>query len=322
MLSKNKTLNAARQTLRTEAEALLSMSEQLNENFELVVRLILNNSGRLIISGIGKSANVAVKIVATLNSTGTPAVFMHAADATHGDLGIVQENDIVMILSKSGNTPEIKLLATLVKDLDVPLIAITTNPDSTLAKLADYILITPVEKEADPFNLVPTVSTTLQMALGDAIAIAILEQRRFTQNDFAKNHPGGTIGKQLLLKVKDIADRNLKPAVRPDTPLKEIIAEITAKRVGATAVLNGPQLTGIITDGDIRRMLQKTDRIGGIVAADIMTRNPKTVKENVLAAEALKIMKKNNINQLIVLNDQNQYTGIIHLHEILKEGIL
>ncbi len=322
MPHKSSIIRTAQESLRIEAEALMSLSQNPGKDFEKVVKLVLQNPGRLVISGIGKSANVAVKIVATLNSTGTPAIFMHAADATHGDLGMIRENDLVMILSKSGNTPEIKLLATLVKDLDVPLIAMTANPQSTLARLADYLLLTPVQKEADPFNLVPTVSTTLQMALGDALAISILKERSFSDRDFAKNHPGGTIGKQLLMKVKDLVDTNLKPKVTPNTPLKEIISEITAKRVGATAVLENNRLAGIITDGDIRRMLQKTDSIGGITAGDIMTRNPKTVHDNILAAEALKIMKKNNINQLIVINENGEYNGIIHLHEILKEGIL
>ena len=315
-------INYGKEAVDTEAEALKKLAQSLDEAFARAVEAVLRTEGRVIISGIGKSANVGVKIVATLNSTGTPAVFMHAADATHGDLGIIQPGDIVLIISRSGNTPEIKLLTALVKDLGFPVIALTANKNSFLARQADYLLHTPMDREADPFNLIPTVSTTLQMAMGDALAVAVLRERQFSKEDFAKNHPGGMIGKQLLLKVKDLVDTEQKPSVGPETPVKDVIVEITAKRVGATAVLDNGSLRGIITDGDIRRMLQNNTDIRHIKAADIMSADPKTVSGEALAVEALKKMKQNNINQLIVLDNEGNYNGIIHIHEILKEGII
>ncbi len=314
----------ATEVLKIESDVLGKLSDHIDEQFEKVVDRIFHSEGRLIVSGIGKSANVGTKIVATLNSTGTPAVFMHAADATHGDLGIIGKNDIVLIISKSGNTPEIKLLTSLVKNFGFPVIAMTSNKDSYLASHADYLLYLPVEKEADPFDLIPTASSTAQMAMGDALAIAILHKRQFTQSDFAKFHPGGSLGKQLLLKVKNVLDhvQEEPPLVAPDTPLPEVIHEITAKRIGATAVMDQDRIAGIITDGDIRRMLRSHTRIDHIKAEDIMTKNPKKIYEEDLASDAIKKMKANNINQLLVVDQNNRYRGIIHLHDLLKEGII
>ena len=323
MTNPEKTVESGRQTLRTEANALLHLAGMLDESFARAVDAIMQTGGRLVVSGIGKSALVARKMVATFNSTGTPAVFLHAADATHGDMGIIQENDLVLILSKSGNTPEIKLLASLVKNAGFRLVAITADPESHLARSADIVLLTPVDREADPLNLAPTTSSTLQMALGDALAVAVLEQRGFTRDDFARFHPGGSLGKQLLLQVGQLLDDRDAPSVTPDTPLRDVIVEITAKRVGGTAVLDNGQVTGIITDGDVRRMLQKHTDISRIRARDIMSAKPKTTTSGTLAADALKKMKQHNINQLIVLDSETgKYLGIVHLHDILKEGIL
>jgi len=319
----DKILGTGRRVLEDEARAMQRLAAELDDSFVEAVRLILSMDGRLIISGIGKSANVAQKIVATMNSTGTPAVFMHAADAIHGDLGILQPGkDLVMILSKSGQTSEVTRLARLVKEMAFPLIAMTANAKSELARLADVVLRLPVEKEACPYNLAPTTSTTLQMALGDALAIAILEQRHFTPADFARFHPGGSLGKRLHLKVGELLRGKEIPRVDPDTPIKDVIMEITAKRVGGTAVMENGRLAGIITDGDIRRMLQNHNDISSVKARDIMSARPKTTTTATLAYDALQTMKKHNINQLIVLDENGQYAGIVHLHEILKEGIL
>ena len=315
-------MDSARRTILHGSEALRVLAAAVDDDFARAVRLIMESGGRLIVSGIGKSAHVAQKIVATMNSTGTPAVFMHAADATHGDLGIIQQHDVVMIISKSGHTPEIKLLASLIGQMDIPLIAMTAGKDSYLARQADILLYTPIDREACPFNLAPTTSTLLQMAMGDALAIAILEQRHFTPEDFARFHPGGTLGKRLLLTVDKIIRGRDLPRVSPDTPVKDVIMEITAKRVGGTAVLDGENIAGIVTDGDIRRMLQKHTDISGIRAHHIMSPDPKTVREDTLASDALKKMKTHNINQLIVTDKEGRYKGIIHLHDILKEGIL
>jgi len=312
----------AAEVIATEIRSLEQLAASFGPSFDRIVDLIYRSKGRLIVSGIGKSARVATKMVATFNSTGTQAIFMHAADATHGDLGIIGKDDIVLIVSKSGNTPEIKLLTSLVKSLGFPVIAMTANPQSYLATHADYVLHTPVKREADPFNLIPTTSTTVQMAAGDALAMSILHKRRFSEKDFARFHPGGTIGKQLLLKVGDLLPSGEDvPAVTPDATVPEIIHEITAKRVGATAVLRDGQLAGIITDGDIRRMLQNNPRVDRLRASDIMSASPKTIQADDLASDALKKMKNLSINQLIVLGPEGEYLGIIHLHDILKEGI-
>jgi len=311
----------ALQVIKEEAEAISNLSESINASFVSAVEIILKSKGRLIVTGIGKSANIATKIVATLNSTGTPAVFMHAADAIHGDLGIVQKDDVVMCISKSGNTPEIKVLIPLVKSLGNPLIANVGNKDSFLAKQADYVLDSTVAKEACPNNLAPTSSTTAQLVMGDALAVSLLQMRGFSDRDFAKYHPGGALGKQLYLRVEDLCMNNEKPQVDINDDIRTIIIEISTKRLGATAVIDNNTLVGVVTDGDIRRMMQKYQDVDPLHAADIMSANPLTIDKEQLAVSALKIMKEKNITQLLV-TDKEKYFGVIHLHDILKEGIL
>jgi arabinose-5-phosphate isomerase len=311
----------ALRTIQAETEAINGLQHAVNDDFVKVVELILANKGRVIITGIGKSAIIAGKIVSTLNSTGTPSVFMHAADAIHGDLGIIQEHDLVICLSKSGETPEIKVLIPLLRQLGNTLVAVVGNSQSYLAKAADYILDASVPKEACPYNLAPTASTTAQLVLGDALAIALLECRGFTPGDFARLHPGGALGKKLYLRVSDLFINNEVPKVEPDSDIRQVILEISARRLGATAVLENGKMLGIITDGDLRRMLGKNDSISGIRARDIMTMNPKTIQAGSLVVEALAIMRKHNITQLPVMED-DRYVGVIHLHDILKEGIL
>ncbi len=297
------------------------MGERLGEEFSGTVECVFNCKGRLVITGIGKSAIVAQKIVATLNSTGTPSIFMHAADAIHGDLGLIQEPDIVMCISKSGNTEEIKVLIPLIKGDGTPLIGMTGNPDSRLAREADFVLDTRVDKEACPNNLAPTASTTAQMVMGDALAIALLELRGFDRSDFARFHPGGSLGKQLYLRSRDIAGRNQRPEVHPDTPVKEVILEISRNMLGAAAVTHEGQLLGIVTDGDIRRMLNSYGDISGVLAKDIMNTNPKTVEGNELAVRSLEVIQEHNISQLIVL-ENGKYSGMIHFHNLMQEGII
>lgn len=309
------------QAIRAEMDAIKGLQDSINEQFVAVVRLILNTSGRIVVTGIGKSAIIANKLVATLNSTGTPSVFMHAADAIHGDLGIIQSNDIVICISKSGETPEIKVLVPLLRQQGNKLIALVGNRDSYLAKSADFILDTTVPKEACPNNLAPTSSTTAQLVMGDALAVALLECRGFSSEDFARLHPGGSLGKQLYLRVADLYIHNDVPKVNLDADIRQVILEISAKRLGATAVMNDGKLAGIITDGDLRRMLEKNNDISGIVAGDIMTANPKVVQAGSLVVEALAIMRKHNITQLPVF-ENDEYVGVIHLHDILREGIL
>lgn len=304
-----------------EGSAILNLASLLNDDFSKAVTCILDCKGRVIVTGIGKSAIIASKIVATLNSTGTPSIFMHAADAIHGDLGTIQENDVVICLSNSGNTPEIKLLVPLIQRGQNKLIAMTGNLQSYLASEADYILNTFVEKEACPHNLAPTTSTTAQMVIGDALAISLLEKKGFTSKDFAKYHPGGALGKRLYLKVSDIVQSNEKPEVDINTGVKEVIVEISQKMLGATAVTENGKLVGIITDGDIRRMLNKHDNISSLLAGDIMSSNPKTISAHVLAIEALEIIQNNGISQLLGV-DGNKYVGVVHLHNLIKEGIL
>ncbi len=308
-------------TISNEQQSIGGLINQLDDNFPKAIQSILKSSGRVIITGIGKSANIATKIVATLNSTGTPSIFMHAADAIHGDLGIVQKDDITICISNSGNTPEIKILVPLIKFRGSTLIALTGNKDSYLANQADYMISTSVEKEACPNNLAPTSSTTAQLVMGDAIAVALLESRGFSIDDFAKYHPGGALGKKLYLKVNDLFVKNESPRVSIDDDIKTTIVEISSKRLGTTAVLDNDKLMGVITDGDLRRMLEKNNSINGISAGDIMTNNPKTVDKNTLVVDALGIMRKYNITQLLVL-DGTKYVGVIHLHDILSEGIL
>lgn len=314
-------LNTAKKTLEAESKAIINAIALLTEDFENAVKAIFNTNGRLIVTGIGKSAHIGKKIVATLNSTGTPSVFMHAAEAVHGDLGMITKNDCILCISKSGNSPEIKVLVPLLKREGNILIGMTGNESSFLGKNSDFILNAFVEKEADPNNLAPTTSTTVQLALGDALAVALIELRKFTANDFAKFHPGGSLGKKLLLTVKDILDSNNKPAVTTSSTIQQVIFEISNKRLGVTAVLEEQKIIGIITDGDIRRMLEKTTNFGYITAKDIMTAQPKTIDAEMKVEDALNIMESHKITQLIVTNN-GDYAGIIHLHDILKEGIV
>lgn len=319
MKSSQEILSIAKKVITQEADAISHLSTLLDEHFSDAVKSVYQSSGRLIITGIGKSANIANKIVATLNSTGQASMFMHAADAIHGDLGMVQENDTVLCISKSGNTPEIKVLVPLINKLGNKLIGMTSNKDSFLATHSDFVFHAYAEKEACPNNLAPTTSTTAQLVLGDAFAVALLEMRSFSSNDFAKYHPGGSLGKKLYLRVDELIHEE-KPKVALKSSLQEVIIEISSKRLGAAAVLDGENLVGLVTDGDLRRMLQKTTNLAGICAADIMTETPKSIHSSSLAAEALAEMEQNNITQLIVV-DNGLYKGLIHLHDILKEGI-
>lgn len=319
--TKEEIKHIALQTVRAEIEAITGLQNSINEDFTEVIHLILSCSGRVVVTGIGKSAIIASKIVSTLNSTGTPAVFMHAADAIHGDLGIIQKEDIIICLSKSGETPEIRVLIPLLKQQGNKLIAIVGNTVSYLAKAADYVLDATVSKEACPNNLAPTASTTAQLVMGDALAVALLECRGFTPGDFARLHPGGALGKQLYLRVSDIYINNEVPRVDLNTEIRQVIMEISAKRLGATAVMDKGKMVGIITDGDLRRMLEKNELIAGIRAQDIMTPDPKAIRADSLVVEALALMRNHNITQLPVLENGN-YVGVIHLHDILKEGIL
>ena len=309
------------QVIDTEAKSILGLKELLTDNFTKVVELILNSKGNVIVSGIGKSANIAQKIVATLNSTGTTAVFMHAADAIHGDLGIIRDEDVVIIISKSGETPEIKVLTPLIKTRKNKLVAIVGNIDSFLAKQADYILDTTVPHEACPNNLAPTASTTAQLVMGDALAMALLKCRGFSAEDFAKFHPGGALGKRLYLRAGDLCVKNARPMVTEDDIMTKVILEITEKILGATAVMRDDKLIGIITDGDLRRMLMKHPNIEEVRAKDIMTPNPKTIDKNDLVVNALELMRKKSITQLPVMDNGN-YIGMIHIHDIIKEGII
>ena len=312
----------ARQAITTEALAVKQLAECIDDDFAGAVNLIFKSKGRLIITGIGKSAIIGNKIVATLNSTGTPAISMHAADAIHGDLGIIQENDIVLCISKSGNSPEIKLLVPLIKSLGNNIIAMVSNRESFLALKADLTIFTPVEKEACPNNLAPTSSTTVQLVMGDALAVCLLECRGFTQKDYAKFHPGGSLGKKLYMRVSDFFLESKIPKVNINDTISRSIVEISSKRLGATAVLGEKgDLAGIITDGDLRRMLEKTTDINSLRAGDIMTRNPQTIDFDALAIDAFDKMKQNNITQLLILKN-DIYAGIIHLHDILKEGVV
>lgn len=311
----------ATQVIDTEANAILGLKHLLSDDFTKVVELILKSKGNVIISGIGKSANIAQKIVATLNSTGTTAVFMHAADAIHGDLGIIRENDIVFIISKSGETPEIKVLAPLIKIRNNKLVAIVGNINSFLAAEADYVLDVTVPHEACPNNLAPTASTTAQLVMGDALAMALLQCRGFSSEDFARSHPGGALGKRLYLRVGDLCVKNAVPMVKDTDIMTDVIMEISEKLLGATAVMKNDTMVGIITDGDLRRMLMKHTQIDIVRASDIMTSNPKTIDRNDLVVNAFDIMQSNNITQLPVM-DNGKYVGMIHLHDIIKEGII
>ncbi len=320
MESKSKIIDTAKKTLAIESEAILYLQKLLTADFEKAVLQIHESKGRLIVTGIGKSANIATKIVATFNSTGTPSIFMHAADAIHGDLGNILQDDTVLCLSKSGNTPEIKVLIPLIKNYGNKIIAITGNKDSYLGQHADFFINSFVEKEACPNNLAPTSSTTAQLVLGDAMAVALLELKDFSSADFAKYHPGGALGKKLYLRVEDVINTNEKPVVAPDDGIKQVIVEISSKRLGTTAVVDGDLLVGVITDGDLRRMLETNQSIESLSAKEIMSKNPKTIVQDALAIDALNTMENNNISQLLVVKDA-KYIGVIHLHDLLKEGI-
>ncbi|MFO7828401.1 MAG: KpsF/GutQ family sugar-phosphate isomerase [Bacteroidales bacterium] len=309
-------------TILQEAESIKKLANYIDEDFEKVIKLIYSSSGRVVITGIGKSANIANKIVATLNSTGTPSIFMHAADAIHGDLGIIQKDDIIICISKSGNTPEIKVLVPIIKSRGNVLVGMVSSTESFLAKQADYVLKSTVDKEACPNNLAPTSSTTAQLVIGDALAVCLLEYRGFSTEDFAKVHPGGALGKKLYMRVSDLYKNNEAPKVNINENVKNVIIEISSKRLGATAVLDDTgKLRGVITDGDIRRMLQNHNQFEDLTAENIMSLNPKTIDKEELAINAFNLMEGNNITQLIVVH-KDKYLGMVHLHDILKEGIV
>ena len=310
----------ARETIAIELAAVAKLENSINDDFVNAINLILSTKGRLIVAGIGKSANIANKMVATFNSTGQPAVFLHAADAIHGDLGNIQEGDVVICISKSGNTPEVKALVPFIKNMGNKIIALTGNPKSFLAIKSDFILDVSVEKEACPNNLAPTSSTTAQLVMGDAIAVSLLACKDFTEEDFARFHPGGILGKRLNIKVQDLIS-DYTPKVNPNASINEVIIEISQNRLGVTAVLNDKKLAGIITDGDIRRMLEDEKDISSLCAKDIMSCDPKITKPEDLAYNALKEMEQNNITQLIVIKSE-KYLGVIHIHDIIKEGII
>jgi len=319
--TKDYILKIAKETIALESASISNLATLINNDFADAVQLIYKSKGRVIITGIGKSAIIATKIVATLNSTGTPAVFMHAADAIHGDLGLILENDVVICISKSGNTPEIKVLVPLIKNAKNKMIAITGNRDSFLGTQADYILNAFVAKEACPNNLAPTTSTTAQLVIGDALAVCLLEIRGFSSKDFAKYHPGGALGKKLYLRVQDLSSVNTKPQVQIDTDVKKVIIEISKSMLGVTAVVENNKIVGIITDGDLRRMLTKVDNFIGLTAKDIMSSNPKTINEDAMAVDAMELMETNGISQLLVENNGN-YAGVVHIHNLIKEGII
>jgi arabinose-5-phosphate isomerase len=311
---------SALQTLTLEAQAVEHLLQFVDDRFEAIANLLLQSKGRLVVTGIGKSANIAQKLVATFISTGQPAVFMHAADAIHGDLGTVQKDDVVLCISKSGDSPEIKVLVPLIKSMGNVLVGMVSNMNGYLAEQSDYVLQTTVEKEACPNNLAPTTSTTAQLAMGDALAVALMECRGFSSADFARYHPGGALGKKLYVRMGDLVAKNAKPQVALHTPIREVIIEISSKRLGAAAVMHNQSIAGVITDGDIRRMLEKNMDLNSTVASDIMGKNPKTIDAEELAVNGFHVMESNQITQLIVTS-QGDYLGIVHLHDILKEGI-
>ncbi|PQB03905.1 KpsF/GutQ family sugar-phosphate isomerase [Aureitalea marina] len=319
--AKEQIIRVARETILLESNAIQNLAQLVDEEFALATQFILKSEGRVIITGIGKSANIATKIVATLNSTGTPAIFMHAADAIHGDLGTIQENDVVICISKSGNTPEIKVLVPLIKTRGNKLIAITSNRESFLGKQADYVLNAYVEKEACPNNLAPTTSTTAQLVIGDALAMSLLEMRGFSSKDFARFHPGGSLGKQLYMRVSDLTALNEKPMVSPDANVKEVIVEISEKMLGVTAVIEDDKIIGIITDGDLRRMLVSVDNMNGVTARDIMTKDPKLIDNDAMAVKAMELMDQHGITQVLA-QENGKYMGVVHIHNLTKEGII
>ena len=317
----NTIISTAKETILLESSTIANLANLIDENFENSVKYILNSNGRVVVTGIGKSANIATKIVATFNSTGTPAIFMHAADAIHGDLGTIQNDDVVICISKSGNTPEIKVLVPLIQNYGNKIIAITGNIESYLGINADFTLNTFVEKEACPNNLAPTTSTTAQLVMGDALAVCLLKLKGFSSKDFAKYHPGGALGKRLYLRVSDLIANNESPQVKSNSSISEVIVEISEKRLGVTSVIDNDVIIGIITDGDIRRMLSKTSDISSLTANDIMSKDPKTISSDAMAIDALETMEKNDITQILVTDSNNQYLGVVHLHDLIKEGI-
>ena len=321
MITKENILASAKKTILSESESVKKLIDFLNDDFAAAAEMIYNSTGRLVVTGIGKSAIIAQKIVATMNSTGTPSMFLHASEAIHGDLGMIQKDDVIICISKSGNSPEIKVLVPLLKRFGNKLIGITGNMTSFLAKGSDYVLNTTVESESDPINLAPTNSTTAQLVIGDALAVCLMEMRDFSSEDFAKYHPGGALGKKLLLRVSAMLEHTLKPMVAPDAPIKKVIFEISEKRLGVTAVVENNKVIGIITDGDIRRMLNNTDSINGLTARDIMTVNPKVIHSTDMVVDAFNILEDFSITQLVVV-DAGEYKGVLHLHDILKEGIV
>lgn len=321
MEKQQRIISIAKNTIETESKAIANLANLVDEEFAGATEYIFHSKGRVIITGIGKSANIATKIVATLNSTGTPSIFMHAADAIHGDLGTIQENDTVICISKSGNTPEIKVLVPLIKSIGNKLIAITGNRDSFLGQQADFVLNAYVEKEACPNNLAPTTSTTAQLVIGDALAMCLLDLHGFSSRDFARFHPGGSLGKKLYLRVSNLTALNEKPEVSPDTDLKKVIIEISEKMLGVTAVVEDGNIVGIITDGDLRRMLTRTDNITGLTAKDIMSKNPKIIANNAMAVEAMEMMDSYGITQILA-EDKGKYSGVVHIHNLTKEGII
>jgi len=315
-------IGIALRTIQIELDTIVALKESINNDFEECVKVIFNSKGRLIITGVGKSALIAKKIVATLNSTGTPSIFMHASDAIHGDLGMIRKEDIVLCISKSGDTPEIKVLIPLIKNLGNKLLGMVSSLDSHLGKQADFVLHTPVVSEADPNNLAPTASTTAQLVIGDALATSLLALRGFTPNDFAQIHPGGVLGKQLYLRVRDLYVNNEKPQVPYDADINTIILEMTSKRLGVTVVLDeDKQIIGIITDGDLRRMLEHKKDLTNVTATDLMTKDPKHIVPEALAVKALSEMRAHSITQLLVATE-NEYLGILHLHDLLREGLI
>ncbi|MFC7356893.1 SIS domain-containing protein [Jejudonia soesokkakensis] len=321
MNNQDRIISVARKTIETESNAIANLATLVDAEFSEAVQYIFNSEGRVIVTGIGKSANIATKIVATLNSTGTPAIFMHAADAIHGDLGTIQKNDSVICISKSGNTPEIKVLVPLIKAIGNKLIAITSNKESFLGQRADFVLHAYAEKEACPNNLAPTTSTTAQLVIGDALAMCLLDLRGFSSKDFAKFHPGGSLGKKLYLRVSDLTALNEKPSVHPDTDVKKVIVEISEKMLGVTAVVENDSIVGIITDGDLRRMLTKEDNFQGLTAKDIMSSNPKKINNDAMAIEAMQLMDDNGITQILA-EENGKYCGVVHIHNLTKEGII
>ncbi|CAI8153224.1 MAG: Arabinose 5-phosphate isomerase KdsD [Formosa sp. Hel3_A1_48] len=321
LISKSVIIEAAKRSISEQGDAIKNIVNFLDDSFAEAVELILKSNGRVIITGIGKSAIIANKIVATLNSTGTPSIFMHAADAIHGDLGLVQKKDIIICISKSGNTPEIKVLVPLLKRAGNPLIAITGNKNSFLGEESDFVFNSYVDKEVCPNNLAPTTSTTAQLVIGDALAVCLLQMKDFSSDDFAKYHPGGALGKKLFLTVRDLAMKNEKPNVGLNSNIKDVIIEISEKRLGVSAVIEQNKIKGIITDGDLRRMLAKTENFNNLSAIDIMTKNPKSIDINAMAVDAMQLMEKHQITQLLV-TDNEMYAGVIHLHDLMKEGIL